>query len=114
MHGYYANHLADFVQGLSYAELPPEVVAKAKTSVLDNVGLMVGGANSAAAKAILGAMKPQAVAADARSSARRERVPPYLAALVNGTMCHSNDFTDTILLTVIHCGPVVVPTARDG
>ena len=31
--------------------------------------------------------------------------------VVNGTMCHSNDYTDTILLTVIHCGPVVVPTA---
>jgi 2-methylcitrate dehydratase PrpD len=111
MPSYYANRLAEFVQGLSFQVLPADVIAKARVSVVDNVGLMLGGADSPAAKAILGTIASGGGGGTCTIAGERERVAPHAAALVNGTMCHSNDYTDTILLTVIHCGPVVVPAA---
>jgi 2-methylcitrate dehydratase PrpD len=111
MPDYFANQLADFTCSLDFAQLPPEVLAKAKVSMLDNVGLMLGGAESAAARAVLGSMPPAGVPGRCTVVGMRERTSANLAVLINGTMCHSNDYTDTILPTVIHCGPVVVPTA---
>lgn len=106
-----ANSLAEFIGGLNYEQLPPEVVAKAKSCLVDNLGLAAGGANSRAAAAVHQTLVELGGPLEATVLTLRLQMPAHMAALANGTMCHSNDFTDTILKTVIHCGPVVVPAA---
>lgn len=106
-----ANSLADFIYGLKYERLPPEVIAKAKACLIDNLGLAAGGRDSRAAAAVLHTLMELGGPREAAVLTHRLHLPAHIAALVNGTMCHSNDFTDTILKTVIHCGPVVVPAA---
>jgi len=108
---YLANGLAEFIGTVEYGALPAEIVVKAKSCLLDNLGLAAGGSESGASRAVFGALDRLGGPEEATVVSRKRRMPAHLAALVNGTMCHSNDFTDTILKTVIHCGPVVVPTA---
>lgn len=108
---YIANQLADFIRTVRFEDLPANVVAKAKSCVLDNLGLAVGGSASQASRAVLSVLERLGGPEEATVLAGKVRLPAHVAALVNGTMCHSNDFTDTILKTVIHCGPVVVPAA---
>ncbi|HEX7126057.1 MAG TPA: MmgE/PrpD family protein [Thermodesulfobacteriota bacterium] len=111
MQRYHADRLADYICTIRYEDLPPEVVSRAKAAVLDNVGLAIGGADSPASRAVLAVVGKIGGAPEARTLRGGHRLPAHLAALANGTLCHSNDFTDTILKTVVHCGPVVVPAA---
>lgn len=110
-HSFMANSLADFIAGMKYEQLPPEVIAKAKACIVDNLGLAAGGRDSRAAVAVHQTLMELGGAREATVLTHRLHMPAHMAAFVNGTMCHSNDFTDTILKTVIHCGPVVVPAA---
>jgi len=108
---YLAMRLATYTSGLEYRALPGEIVAKAKSCLLDNLGLAAGGADSRASTAVIRTLARLGGPEEATVLTRSARLPAHLAAMSNGTMCHSNDFTDTILKTVIHCGPVVVPAA---
>ncbi|MGE4239458.1 MmgE/PrpD family protein [Ramlibacter sp.] len=106
-----AETLSQAIVDLRYEDLPPEVIAKAKACVLDNLGLALGGFDSNAARAVRAVLKDMGATGTVQVLGDDLRLPANLAALANGTQCHSNDFTDTILKTVIHCGPAVVPAA---
>jgi 2-methylcitrate dehydratase PrpD len=111
MKKYYASILADFIHGFEFSQIPPDVVQKAKACVLDNLGLAIGGSDSAATKAVHSVALALSGAGESTVFRFGNRLNSNSAALINGTMTHSNDWTDTILACVAHCGPVVVPTA---
>jgi len=111
MKKYYANILADFIYDFKFQQIPAHVIQKAKASILDNLGLALGGSNSKATQAVLSLVRQLNGPKESKVFRFGDYLSANFAVLVNGTMTHSNDFTDTILACVAHCGPVVVPTA---
>ena len=108
---YYAEEIGEFIARFRFDDLPPGVISKAKACILDNLGLVIGGSSSAAGRAVLQTVRELGSAPETHVLRYGDRVAAPHAALVNGTMAHSNDYTDTILESVVHAGPVVVPTA---
>lgn len=91
------DQIVTYVQGLSYADLPPEVVIRAKELILDSVGCAVGGASSPPARIA------QAIAAETSSSrpatviATGQKTSPDVATFANGIMTRYLDYNDTYL-----------------
>ena len=108
---YYAHVLADFIHAFEFTQIPPHVEHKAKASILDNLGLAIGGSGSDATQAVFSVATNLSKPGQSTVFRFGNKLTANLAALVNGTMTHSNDWTDTILACVAHCGPVVVPAA---
>jgi 2-methylcitrate dehydratase PrpD len=111
MEKFYANSLAEFICDFNFDRIPPHVLQKAKASILDNLGLVIGGSDSKATQAVLSVVRHLNGPKQSTILRFGDIVSANFSALANGTMAHSNDFTDTILTIVTHCGPVVVPTA---
>ncbi len=101
-----AEHLAQKIQTLDAAKLPPAVREKCEQLVIDVVGLAVTARNEAYVKAVLAACDDDgpctAIGHDRTLSAAA-------AAIVNGTAIHGEDFDDTFEGGPIHAGAVVVP-----
>jgi len=111
MQKYYANILGEFIYDFEFNQIPAPVIQKAKASILDNLGLALGGSNSKATQAVLAVVRQLNGAKESTVFNFGDQLSANFAVLANGTMTHSNDYTDTILACVAHCGPVVVPTA---
>lgn len=108
---YYANILAEFIDDFEFQQIPAPVIQKAKASILDNLGLAIGGSSSKATQAVLSVVRRLNGPKESTVFRFGDHLSANFAAFANGTMTHSNDWTDTILSIVTHCGPVVVPTA---
>ena len=105
------TELAKFAHGLKYQQLPAEVVAKAKTCILDLLGISVctyGHANSLVAT-------QGALAVGAKGRARLwmtgERLRAMDAVLANSVVSHCILQDDWHQLSHAHIGVAVVPTA---
>ncbi|MFC7542402.1 MmgE/PrpD family protein [Siccirubricoccus deserti] len=106
--------LAEFVAGLRFEDLPPEVVAMACDVVLDAVGCAVSAwvedpSKAAVARGIAAlypAAGPGAAVIGAGLSAQ-----PAFAALANGILVNAADNDDTHKVALLHVGSVVVPAA---
>ncbi len=104
-----SRHLARFVAGLAYEDLPAEVGARAKSALLDTLGAAVVGAGTAEGGRVIEAVAactPGDLAA-VWGTRRRSTVPG--AALINGTLAHSRELDD--YGGCGHSGAVVVPAA---
>lgn len=105
------TELAKFAHSLQYEQLPPEVVTKAKTCVLDLLGISVcsyGHANSIVAT-------KGAVAVGAKGRARLwmtgERLRAMDAVLANSVVSHCILQDDWHQVSHAHIGCAVIPTA---
>jgi 2-methylcitrate dehydratase PrpD len=105
------TELAQFAHSLQYEQLPAEVVAKAKTCVLDLLGISVcsyGHANSVVAT-------EGALAVGAKGRARLwmtgERLRAMDAVLANSVVSHCILQDDWHQLSHAHIGCAVIPTA---
>jgi 2-methylcitrate dehydratase PrpD len=103
--------LASYASGLRYRDLPPEVVAAAKTAVLNILGAAVGGAQTrigrlhlTLAKEMGGGVRQATLIGDGA------RVSRPVAAYANGSLAFALDYED-VCQYVIHAGPIVVPAA---
>ncbi len=104
--------LADFVLGLKFEELPPEVVERAKGLFLDFLGVAFGGRLAESAGPVLrGVGRLRAgQPGEATVVGEGEGYPAHYAALVNGTFAHSQDFDDTHREGIIHPGAPIFAT----
>ncbi|MDB6128710.1 MAG: MmgE/PrpD family protein [Verrucomicrobia bacterium] len=92
------KHVAEFVSSAQYADLPADVIALGKKSILDGLGLAIASGNSNGSKKIqayikslgLGEGGSSVVGTPLKFSAR-------FAALANGVSIHMEDFDDTQL-----------------
>lgn len=103
-----AQQLAQFYAGVRGAALPSETVHAVRRHVLDTFGAALAGARQpepvaalAAASIVYGASGPSIL------WGRSERLPPAVAALVNGTAAHALELDDASGCD--HSGAVVVP-----
>src|SRR5579864_1375347 len=92
------RYVADFVLKLQYTDIPAEVVALAKKSILDGFGLALAGSASE-----LGALSRKYVQslgiAEGKSTiiGSAQKTNPRFAAFANGISIHADDFDDTQL-----------------
>lgn len=99
--------LARYVIEAQYEDLPPNVVAEAKRSFMNWLGVAVGGCQHEAVEIALTTVTEFSGRREATVLGRSERLDIMHAALINGISSHVFDFDDTHLKTVIHpSGPV--------
>lgn len=103
--------LARYASGLRFEDLPPQVVEKAKTCVLDVLGIAAGGfASDNAAVALRGARR---LGAPGKSTVwmSGERMRATDAVLPNSVAAHCILQDDWLQVSHSHIGAAVVPTA---
>ena len=84
------------------SEIPPNVKKEATRTLLNWVGVAVGGSRQGAPDHAVAALKPFSGPPQAGLFGRSERFDVLHAALINGISSHVLDFDDTHLKTIIH------------
>lgn len=89
------EHVAQFIAGTRYEDIPADVLELGKKSMLDGIGAALSGSISAPARIVLeyvrecGGGACTAIGSDVR-------LAPRFAALTNGTAMHADDYDDTL------------------
>lgn len=90
-------------------DLPDEVSHAARRSILDSLGVTLGGSRNEAATILLDVADGLSGAPVAAVIGTTRRTDVVTAALVNGVMAHVLDFDDTLLPTRIHASAPLLP-----
>ena len=103
--------LAQFASGLRYQDIPPEVVARIKLSVLDSFGCCLFGATLPWTQkvAALAEMEDACPVASLMGMGRQSSVS--LAVLVNATAGHAFELDDIHKESIVHAGSLATPVA---
>lgn len=104
-----SERLATFVQGVRYADLPDYAVAKAKTCILDWVGVAMAASRDDVTRPLRAYVDAVGGAPDATLLGVGTRTSVTNAALYNGTVGHLLDFDDTNQIFIGHASAVIVP-----
>jgi 2-methylcitrate dehydratase PrpD len=100
--------LARYIVNARYEQLPANVRKEATRTLLNWIGVAVGGSQHETVERAIAALAPFAGPKQASLLGRREQFDIMTAAFINGVSSHIFDFDDTHLKTVIHpAGPVV-------
>ena len=92
------KYVADFIAASKYSDVPDDVLALGKKSILDGFGLSLAGSASVTAPLIRRYVQSLGFA-DAKASiiGTKLKAPARFAAFANGVFVHSDDFDDTQL-----------------
>jgi 2-methylcitrate dehydratase PrpD len=100
--------LARYIVQARYEHLPPAVRKEAVRTLLNWVGVAVGGSHHETIDIAVSALAPFSGPPQAGILGRKERFDVMNAAFVNGVSSHVFDYDDTHLKTIIHPGGPVV------
>ena len=99
--------LAQYLVGAKYDDLPANVRKEGVRTLLNWVGVAVGGSRHQTVEIAVAALAPFSGPAQASLLGRHERFDIMNAAFLNGVSSHIFDYDDTHLKTIIHpAGPV--------
>lgn len=101
--------IADFAAGLRIADLPPPVLAKARTCLLDVFWGCLHVHHDGRAQAALRTVPVHDAASRAHILTTRHRASAADAAYVNAIACAATDRSDTHMPTATHPGIVIIP-----
>ena len=104
-----AEKLAKFVVGLEYSKIPTLISERAKTRVLDFLGVALAGSQIASSKIMIEVSKELGGKEESTIIGEKQRVSCVNAALANGTMAHASDYDDDHRSATMHPGSAVVP-----
>jgi len=104
-----SQQLATFVAGLTYDALPLEVVARAKSALLDTLGAGLAAVGSSEGERVIAALNECGGRGAATVWGTSLRASIRDAALINGTLAHSRELDD--YGGCGHSGAVVIPSA---
>jgi 2-methylcitrate dehydratase PrpD len=93
------------------AELPKEVIEKAKHHILDTLAAMVSGSNLKPGKLAIKYIQNQGGTEEAQVVASKVVTSAINAAFANGMMAHADETDDSHTKTLVHPGSAVVPAA---
>jgi 2-methylcitrate dehydratase PrpD len=100
--------LARYIVNARPADMPAPVRREGCRTLLNYVGVAVGGSRHQTVEHAIAAIEPFSGKAEASLLGRSERLDILNAALINGISSHIFDYDDTHLKTIIHpAGPVV-------
>lgn len=106
-----SRRIAEFACALRYDDIPAEVVACAKSRILDALGVGLAAASLPEARGVFDAARRLGAGDEASVWGFAARLPAPSAALVNGTLVHSLEFDDTHRASIVHGSSVVVSSA---
>src|SRR4029450_9815759 len=106
-----ARRPAEFTASLTFAAVPPDVVASVGLRTLDIIGLALAASTRDTAPSILGMLESWGAAGGCTVIGAKRTASPPLAVLANGSLAHSLDFDDTHAASITHASAVVVPVA---
>ena len=99
--------LAHYLVTATYGDLPEKVRKEGARTLLNWIGVAIGGSRHQTIDIAVSALAPFSGPAQASLLGRRERFDIMNAAFINGVSSHIFDFDDTHLQTIIHpAGPV--------
>ena len=103
--------LLGYLTNLKVEDLSSEVIDKAKLCLLDTLGVALAGSVTSIGELA----RKYAISIGGREENTiynyGDRVSCIPGSYANGTMAFSHNLTDTTLSCIVHCGPVIVPTA---
>jgi 2-methylcitrate dehydratase PrpD len=100
--------LAKYIVAAKYDDLPANVRKEGVRTLLNWVGVAIGGSHHQTVDIAVSALAPFSGPAQAALLGRHERFDIMNAAFINGVSSHIFDYDDTHLKTIIHpAGPVV-------
>lgn len=100
--------LAEFIGKTRYEDLPAPVRREGVRTLMNWVGVAVGGSHDTTVDRAVAALTPFSGPPQANLLGRTERFDIMNAAFINGVSSHIFDYDDTHLKTIIHpAGPVV-------
>jgi 2-methylcitrate dehydratase PrpD len=105
--------LADFAVSLDYARLPEAVRLRARMSLLDGLAIMLGAvafARHTGDRRLENYIDLTGTPGPATAIGHGRRLPPLVAAFVNGTLSEVLDFSDCILTARNHPGATILPS----
>ena len=92
------GEVAGFIASTRYGDLPPEVLALGKKSILDGLGLALAGSMAKSGALIRRNLQSLGCAGGAATVVGSSlRLPSRFAAFANGTAIHADDYDDTQL-----------------
>ncbi len=100
--------LARYIVNARYENLPANVRKEGTRTLLNYVGVAVGGSGHETVANAIAALAPFSGPKQAALLGRRERFDIMNAAFINGVSSHIFDYDDTHLKTIIHPGGPVV------
>ena len=103
--------LAEYISGLSYRNIPHEVVAHIKLCLIDSLGCALFGSTLSWGKIITSFAKEMGKGKGALIWGDGAEVPSTNAPLANGTLIHSFEMDDLHRVGVIHPGAEAIPAA---
>src|SRR5213593_5016800 len=101
--------LAEYIAGLSYKDIPPEVVSHIKFCFIDSLGCALFGSTLPWGKIITSFTKEMGKGKGALIWGDGAEVPSTNAPLANGTLIHSFEMDDLHRVGVIHPGAEAIP-----
>ncbi|MFZ4409033.1 MAG: MmgE/PrpD family protein, partial [Paracraurococcus sp.] len=104
-----AHRLAAHAAGLRFADLPEEVVAKAKVFILDTLGVGLAGGSVPEAAPLLAATRGWGEGNAASVWGTGERLAPGAAALVNAFQIHCQEYDNLHEGAVLHSMATLLP-----
>lgn len=105
------ERFAAHVAGTRYEDLPTDAVARAKTFILDTIGVGVAGSSTIGAGQLHAAASRWGSGAEALVWGRAERMPAPNAALLNGYAVHCQEYDCVHEPAVLHPLATLLPAA---
>ena len=92
------GHVAEFIAGLRFADLPNDVVALGRKSFLDGLGLAVAGSRAESGRIVNAYLSELGFSqGDSTVLGTSLRLPARFTAFSNGIAIHAHDYDDTQL-----------------
>ncbi len=101
--------LAEFASAIRYPDIPPEVVERMKTSVLDSLGCCLWGATLPWTQHVQAMVEAEGAMPVASVMGRGARTSVAGAVLVNATAGHAFELDDIHKESIVHAGSIAVP-----
>lgn len=106
-----AESLSEFVRSLRWDDIPEEVRENVKQRILDVIGLSLASSPMDFYQTVLNTATEMGGSPTSTVIGQKVKLPPPLAALVNGTAAHGLDFDDTHTQAIVHASACIVPAA---
>jgi 2-methylcitrate dehydratase PrpD len=107
----YSESIAKFAAGLKLADVPAEVVEKAKLVFLDTLGIALASSTMDFGTMVINVAKKLGGGADSLIIGSSNRVASANAVIANGTLAHGLDYDDTLEEAIVHTGSCAWMTA---
>jgi 2-methylcitrate dehydratase PrpD len=104
-----STQLASFVSDLTFSDIPPTIVNKAKAALLDTIGCAIAGIDSEATRAALSVVRALGGTSESSILGYSEKTSSANAAFINAIMAKCYDFDGPQIGG--HGSPIVIPVS---